>query len=784
MAADQGHSDETERRARLAQVWEKETTPDRGRITSYLEHRGLPTDVLDSVPHTVLRFAPCLAYYDGEGRHRGDFPAMVAKVTDVGGSGVTLHRTYLSPEGPGKLDLGDGLPAKKLMTAVSDGATMGAAIKLSGVASVLGIAEGVETALAVSAATGQHVWSTVSAGGMKTVIIPDEVRTVHIWADNDRSGCGLEAAEELAARLFAEGRSGFVHLPARIGTDWLDEYVDRGPEALQNELAEGVPWAPADTASSPSTCDDWEPPLPLDSGGRLPQLPVEVLPQCLRDMATEIAVSRQVPVDMPGVTLLGIAAVAAAGRFMVQLPTHAEPLNLFMLAAVDPGTRKSQVVRDVTAPVFEMERELCDRAKPAIDEARARHELDQERLRHLRGKGAKLDDPAERRAVEAEMAELLNSTTAPPSPPRLLADDVTPERLAALLAENQGVMAIVSAEGGVVGMMAGRYSDKGGPNLDVYLKAHSGDPLRVDRASDGGRPHMIDRPTLTMILMVQPEVLSQLAKVPSARGRGLPARFLYSLPACELGTRTYRNRPIAPAIERRYRDRLHQMLRDVIPEAPRPLSFSGAALEVWTDFHNTVERRLAEGADLRPISDWASKAPGAVARIAGVLHVVEQVGARPEDVPIAPATVEAAIALGHYFIEHAVAAFALMSDSPDMKLARRIAAWIERHKVTEFSLRECHQHTRTERPSDLEPGLRILEERDIIRQLPAPARSGPGRKPSPRYSVNPHLKDPSQNSHNAPGTPGQRHSVNSVNHLGQPELEVEVSDPPRMECLL
>lgn len=237
-------TDQAKRRARLAQVWVKETTSDRDRIAAYVEYRGLPRGVLDQVHLDVVRFHPALPYYDPEGQHRGDFPAMMAKVTDLEGTGVTLHRTYLSSDGPGKLDLGDDLPAKKLMTAASDGATNGASIKLCPVASVLGIAEGIETALAVIAATGQHVWSAVSAGGMKAIIIPDEVRSVHIWTDHDRSGCGHKAAEELAARLFSEGRSAYVHLPPNVGTDWLDEYVAAGAEALESELAERTTWSP------------------------------------------------------------------------------------------------------------------------------------------------------------------------------------------------------------------------------------------------------------------------------------------------------------------------------------------------------------------------------------------------------------------------------------------------------------------------------------------------------------------------------------------------------------
>lgn len=225
----------------LNRVW-RESTSDRSRIAAYLAIRGLAPDCLGAVPDDVLRYHPALPYWeqddDGNPVRLGNYPAIVAKVINADGEMVSIHRTYLSPDGAGKLELGDDRPAKKLMTATTNGATKGAAIKLMPAGSVIGLSEGIETALAVAAATGQHVWSTVSAGGMEAVVLPGEVRTVHLWADNDRSGRGQQVAKAAAKRLRSEGRTVFVHLPPDAGSDWLDVYADAGPEALLAELFE------------------------------------------------------------------------------------------------------------------------------------------------------------------------------------------------------------------------------------------------------------------------------------------------------------------------------------------------------------------------------------------------------------------------------------------------------------------------------------------------------------------------------------------------------------------
>ena len=91
--------------------------------------------------------------------------------------------------------------------------------------------------------------------------------------------------------------------------------------------------------------------------------------------------------------------------------------------------------------------------------------------------------------------------------------------------------------------MAGRYNQAAGPNLGVYLKGHAGDLLKVDRR--GRPPEYVERPCLTIGLAVQPEVLRGLAGRPGFGGRGLLARFLYSLPA-EPGRPPPGRRPTRP----------------------------------------------------------------------------------------------------------------------------------------------------------------------------------------------------------------------------------------------
>jgi len=737
-------------RERLVKTWRAATKDTGGRVAEYLRSRGLS----GTVP-PVLRLHPALGYYsdDDPPKKLGTYPAMVAKVQDAAGLSVALHRTYLDPDGPGKADV----PKPKK----AQGPTAAAAVRLAEPVDVLAVTEGIETGIAVLEATGTPTYAALSAGGLEDVQVPPRVKRVELWADRDETATGQKAAAEAAARLWSEGREVVVLLPPQVGRDWLDVFTSDGAEALKCAQVAAVPWQPA-----PADTWEWEQPLRLDTPAGLPPFPVQVLPPVLRDFVSEVAESRQVPADMPALAVLGVLATCTAGRYRVDLPTHSEPCNLYLLCGVEPGTRKSQTMRDVSAPLHEAEALMVEQARQSVDEARAARDVAEQRAKQLQTKAAKLDDPLESKVVQAELAELLGSMADPVALPRLTFDDATPERVAQLLAENRGTLAMLSAEGGIVGMMAGRYSDR--PNLDCYLKAHAGDPLRVDRAS--GRTLHLPHPALTLCLMVQPQILRELADVQGGRGRGLLGRFLYSLPVPNLGSRAYRSRAIDRQAASRYGALVAAMLAQPLEDDPRALSLRGGALDVWVDFYSMVEERQREGGDLRPLADWASKAAGAAARIAGCLHAAEHAHDRPERAPIAPETVAAAVAIADYFVHHALAAFGLMGDSKEMALARRVSGWLDRHRPQVFSLRDLHQHVRTDSPSDLLPALRLLEERAIVRPLPTP-RNPAGGRPSQRFAVNPNLAKPSQNSQYLPDALGSVSFVNESVELKNEEPE-------------
>ena len=119
------------------------------------------------------------------------------------------------------------------------------------------------------------------------------------------------------------------------------------------------------------------------------------------------------------------------------------------------------------------------------------------------------------------------------------------------MADNDEKMSVLSDEGGIFDILAGRYNG-GIPNLDLFLQSHSGSSVRVDRGSRK-TVHM-ESPALTMGLSPQPEVLKSLTSKNGFRGRGLLARFLYALPESRLGFRLLDCDPVPDNVLHEYKN--------------------------------------------------------------------------------------------------------------------------------------------------------------------------------------------------------------------------------------
>jgi hypothetical protein len=326
--------------------------------------------------------------------------------------------------------------------------------------------------------------------------------------------------------------------------------------------------------------------------------------------------------------------------------------------------------------------------------------------------------------------------------PQLVADDVTSEAAASLLAAQGGRLAVLSPEGGIFATIAGRYS--GTPNLEVFLKGHAGDMMRIGRQSRDAEH--VEKPALTLGLAVQPDVLRDIASMPGFRGLGLLARILFSLPENTVGRRRIGADPVPAEVAAAYASNLSALVLTLAEWTdPAVLPLTPEANERVLDIERAVEPRLAPGGAWGHIVDWGSKYTGAVVRLAGLLHLGEHLR-DGWGKPIEADTIERAAMLGDYFAAHALAAFDDMGADPATRNARTVLGWIERTGSTAFTKRELFRAVKSSQlatVADLDPALDVLDAHGYVRQLDQPARPAKGgRPPSPSYLVHPEVHRP------------------------------------------
>ena len=481
-----------------------------------------------------------------------------------------------------------------------------------------------------------------------------------------------------------------------LGWRGLESHVDRGVVRAARDLLNVGAQVMADAVRT------LEEPQPAKKRSSLPAFPVRLLPAVLSDFIEAEAERTQTPPDLAAMLVLGCCAAAVAGRYDVEIEQgYVEPLNIFCLAALAPGERKSAVFRSVFAPLIEADKIKALLSKPARAMAESKLELATNLLKDKKKAYAKLSEHAvdqvwdgprdkggavlakeiEEQAGRVAMLEV-------PAEPRLLCDDVTPEKLAMLLAEQHGRMCVASAEGTIFQVISGRYSKDGRASFEVFLQGHAGDSLRVDRQS---RPSIfVPHPRLTMALAVQPSVVQGLAENKEMRGLGFLARFFYSFPDSRVGSRKIVTLPMSRDVERRYFDCITKLVNLPAPEEtdaenvqiPR-LQLSPDALSLHRAFRERLEPEL--NTKLLEIRDWASKLAGGIGRIAAILSIVEN----GEECPVTSHAMTSAIEIGElYLLPHASHAFDMLEKNEAETDADALWAWIQKVGLSSFVTRD------------------------------------------------------------------------------------------------
>jgi hypothetical protein len=503
----------------------------------------------------------------------------------------------------------------------------------------------------------------------------------------------------------------------------------------------------------------WLTPTPLEPA------PDALDPSALGPMAVAVANTLQIPVDMTIAMAIPVIATAGRGRYMVKLSDDGawvEPLILCSTAVLASGERKSASNSLLTKPLRDFENVVREEMGPELARQKGERKLEEGRLEALKkaalnGKssgGGQQRQPPTREDEEAYLAaEQAMAARRMDFAARWIADDATPEAIAHLLNQQGGAIGIFSTEPGIFGILAGKYSAKGSPNLEIVLQATAGDPIHIDRKGDPDNPIHIEHPALSMTLAMQPGLLPQLSES-GFRDSGLLARFLWVMPEPRVGTRNTDEVPMPPEVVNEWARAITALAKDALestrppparygePESdvapPRLLTLTPAAKAAFKHWRDWLEPRLhPRTGDLAEVADWGSKLPGQVAKIAMALTLLSNAKATE----IQERAIADAITLGNGLVSHVKAVFAGIYSQSGTKDSRprEVLEWLVEQQQPRFTVKTVFEGLRgrvwAHRADAVKVALAALASDHHVRQVAVPV--GPkGGRPSTIYELN------------------------------------------------
>lgn len=193
-----GKSDKS---AYIAALWKSSQQMARTGAERYLQGRGI------NIMPPSLRYHPQVFHGPSKRKHE----AMIAGITQWPSKRPhAIHRTFLMA----------GVKAPIEPNRMMLGRINGGAVRMGNAVDILAIAEGVETALSVQQLTGTPTWAVLSSSNYESLILPDTIKEIQIFADHDKTG--LSKAQDAALKWKKSGLKVSIKFPKHHGQDFND----------------------------------------------------------------------------------------------------------------------------------------------------------------------------------------------------------------------------------------------------------------------------------------------------------------------------------------------------------------------------------------------------------------------------------------------------------------------------------------------------------------------------------------------------------------------------------
>lgn len=458
----------------------------------------------------------------------------------------------------------------------------------------------------------------------------------------------------------------------------------------------------------PNLPPEFNPIIPLRDESPQREFPIKALPPIIREMVIGIAETTGTDPAMAATSILSAISYCFTGKYRMQgKADHSEPPMIYSFIIDEPSERKSPVIKFIKKPFVDFELKYNQEHAEEFHKIEAMKKKLLFEADKLEKEGSKDVDQIAKLRTQAEQMGTVGRR-------RIVVDDITPESLIQLMGRNRSLL-MISDEAGMLGNFAGRYSNNSMPNMDMILKAWSGESFFCDRATK--ETIQIPTPCLSISLAGQPYLWDNMVSNPVFRNSGLLARFFYCFPKSKVGTRRYDSKAIATAVVDSYNKLIDILLTrkfNAGDTEEKFLKFDETAQQNFIDYYNQYIEKI-QLTEFSNCKDWGGKYHGQILRLCCVIHCVKCVlkNENPENVLVGADTLCNAIDIADYYKEQAIYAFSISGVDQEILKAEKALEIIKAKQIKEgfqsALSKKCRNKIFAE-SDDFYKALKLLEE--------------------------------------------------------------------------
>jgi hypothetical protein len=442
--------------------------------------------------------------------------------------------------------------------------------------------------------------------------------------------------------------------------------------------------------------------------------PTDALGQVLGEAAIAIQKGVQCSPVIVGQSLLATAALATQGHANIEVDGRVYPLSLFCMTISESGERKSSADRFALAPIQELQRERCESHRQEM----LTYELKHDRFKQERGELV--------RSKTSVDFDILSEPQAP-AEPIFLAQDPTLEGLHQSLHRGYRTQGCFNDEAAMIIGGHGMRDENLIKTLAGYSKLWDGSPIQRMRSSESFH---VDDSRLSMHFMMQPIIAQQLRK-PIFFEQGYLARFLIAVASPRAGTRFYNEfDPTQTAEYKKYSRTISDLMSSSLTKKDfDSIRFSPDAKDLWVQAHDQIEKSLGDGADLDVIKPTGAKMAENIARISGVLAIIEGHSV------ISRCHVESAIALGDFYIKETLKLSGRFSEDDLLHSANLLLEWIAKQPSGVVSIDNAQKSPRSAKARSAKSFRQLMAMLEETAQVTCVEHNGQGDPSKWRLNV-------------------------------------------------